>query len=149
MIIDHFTVKFRRHQHFIKLSVLIFSRKNVNLINTVGETDFPEHAVDFPFMAERCFDFCDHVFAQRMIYKTILLLEFRLIFRFKIFSALFQHFIIHIILMFYTCKTICRIYFVKPISCRHTFICFKRNGFSQFFQFFLLLSPVRIFLFCS
>ena len=95
-------------------------RKNINLVNAVGEADFSEHPVDFSLMTKSCFDFsvdrCNYIFAKGMIYQLILLFKFFLILRFKIFSALFQHLIIYFISMFYTCKTIRRIFFIEMIS---------------------------------
>ena len=38
--VDYLAVQFLRHQHIVELAVLIFCRKDIDLVNTVGKPDF-------------------------------------------------------------------------------------------------------------
>ena len=148
IIVQHFAVQFRCHQHLIELSIFIFCRKNINLVNTVGEFNLRQHTVDF-FPVTVCrFDFTvdrrDHIFTKRMIDQIILFLEFIFVFWLKILSALIQNPVIRNIFVFYARQTIGWICLIELISRTGQKIAYFLFLLHQIFRFFALLTSVRL-----
>ena len=83
IVVQHLAVQFWCHQHFIKLSVLILGRKDVDLVGAVGKPDSGQHPVDLPPVPVRRLnlpvDGGDHIFPEGVVDQTVLVLKFLLI----------------------------------------------------------------------
>ena len=153
IIVQHFAIQFRCHQHLIELSIFIFCRKNINLVNTVREFNLCQHTIDF-FPVTVCrFDFTvdrrDYIFTKRMVDQIILFLKFIFILRLKVLSALIQNPVIRNIFVFYARQAIgwiCLIELISRTGQKITYFLFLLHQLFRFFTFLTSVCLLRLYL---
>ena len=119
IVVQHLAVQFRCHQHFIKLSVLILGRKDVDLVGAVGKPDSGQHPVDLPPVPVRRLnlpvDGGDHIFPEGVVDQAVLVLKFLLIPWLIVPLQVFPQLIVHVVFVFHPGKSIGRIFPVKTV----------------------------------
>ena len=152
-ILNEFCTTFLYNRICSFLSIFIFCRKNINLVNTVREFNLCQHTIDF-FPVTVCrFDFTvdrrDYIFTKRMVDQIILFLKFIFILRLKVLSALIQNPVIRNIFVFYARQTIgwiCLIELISRTGQKITYFLFLLHQLFRFFTFLTSVCLLRLYL---